>query len=198
MPSLKEEVYAVLRGNLVAVDPSYADKDVVLCPICRRGIRQAEVHAGGIEHIIPQVAANKDSSDYKARATLSQRCGITLLCRQERVCKSDGYVSKDGCNGLKGRFYDRLFKDFFDDGPRRREELTHQHGVRILMMGYWRHFNSSVTSSFCAAKWMRSASSLTTRMSRKRPTWIRPCTVWPRAAPYCSSQSRASRSCGAA
>jgi hypothetical protein len=136
MPSLNEEVYAVLRENLVAVDPGYAEKDVVLCPICLRGIGQAEVLVGGIEHIIPRVVADEDSVDDKARATRNQRCGITLLSRQQRVCKSDGYVSKGGCNGLKGRLYDRLFKGFFDDGPHSREKLAHQHGVGILMMGY--------------------------------------------------------------
>jgi hypothetical protein len=136
MASLKEEVYAVLRENLIAVEPRYAGNDVVLCPICLREVTQTEVLAGGIEHIIPQVVAKEDPVDDKARATLNQRCGITLLCRQERSCKCDGHMSKDGCNGLKGRFYDRLFKGLFDDGPHGQEELTHRHGVGILTMGY--------------------------------------------------------------
>lgn len=136
MPSLKEEVYKVLRENLVAVDPSYACKNVVLCPICLREVTRAEVLEGGIEHIIPQVVAKEDAGYEKAHATLNQRCGITMLCRQERVCRSDGYVSKDGCNGLKGRLYDKLFKNLFDDRPHRKDELTHRHGVGILTMGY--------------------------------------------------------------
>lgn len=136
MTSLNEQVFEVLYENLVAVDSSYAGKDMVLCPVCLREIPLAEVLAGGIEHIIPQVAAKEDSTIDKKQATLNQRCGITLLCRQSRACKSDGKMSEDGCNGMKGRLYDRLFKNLFDDSPHATEDLTHAHGVGILVMGY--------------------------------------------------------------
>lgn len=136
MPSLKEEVYDVLYENLVAVRPHFAGKGVVLCPICFREITRADVLTRGIEHIVPQVVAHKDGVDDKAIATFNQRCGITLLCRQERLCNSDGKYIKDGCNGLKGRLYDRLFRDLFEDGPHQPDELTHRHGVGILLMGY--------------------------------------------------------------
>jgi hypothetical protein len=142
MPSLNEEVYAVLRENLLSIDQSYSSEEVVLCPICLRKVNRAQVLAGGIEHIIPQVVANNDPADEKARATRNQRCGITLLCRQSRRCKSDDYLSKNGCNGLKGRLYDRLFKKLFDDQPRSANELTHRHGVAILIMGYLAAFQS--------------------------------------------------------
>jgi len=103
MPGLKEEVFEILRENLLAVKPEYASKDVVLCPLCLREITRVEALVSSVEHIIPQVATKGDTAKDRSLATKNQRCGITLSCRREWSCKSDGYISKDGCNGLKGR-----------------------------------------------------------------------------------------------
>jgi hypothetical protein len=42
MPGLKEEVFEILRENLLAVKPEYASKNVVLCPLCLREITWVE------------------------------------------------------------------------------------------------------------------------------------------------------------
>jgi len=76
---LNEEVYAVLRENLVAVKSSYAEKDVVLCPVCLREIGKAEVLKGGIEHIIPQVVANEDAPTTRHKL-LGTRDVASLCC----------------------------------------------------------------------------------------------------------------------
>lgn len=134
--SINEEAYEVLRENLVAVRPEFAARDVVLCPICQREVSRDAVIKGGVEHIIPQNVVSGDSADVASLGTKNQRCGITVLCREERACKSDGKISKDGCNGMKGRLYDRLFRRLFDTGAHARSELTHSHGVAVLIMAY--------------------------------------------------------------
>ena len=134
--SLREEAYDVLRENLVAVRPEFAAREVVLCPICQREISRDAVIRGGIEHILPQNVVKGDSADLILLGTKNQRCGITILCRDQRVCKSDGKISKDGCNGIKGRLYDRLFRGLFDTNTHTKSELRHSHGVAILIMAY--------------------------------------------------------------
>jgi hypothetical protein len=140
--SIKEEVYEVLHENLVAVRPDLRDKDCVLCPICLREISRYDVIMGGVEHIIPRTVVRNDNQSAARVGTKNQRSGITLLCRQSRLCASDGRESKDGCNGLKGKLYDRLFRNLFDDKPHSAAELIHGHGVSILVMAYLGAFQS--------------------------------------------------------
>ncbi|HEY0781581.1 MAG TPA: hypothetical protein VGE98_03935 [Thermoanaerobaculia bacterium] len=132
MPSLKEEVFTVLRENLLVVRPEYNDRDAVLCPICLREISRDEAMTGGVEHIIPRVATKGE----ECGGTTNQRSGITLLCRKQRNRKADGRVYKDGCNGMKGSTYDFIFARLLDRGEHQESELTHRHGVAILTMAY--------------------------------------------------------------
>lgn len=136
MVNLKEEVFNVLRENLVAFKPEYRDKDVVLCPICLREITREQAISGGIEHIIPQSVAERDSEAYKSVATKNQRCGITLLCREQRQLKSGGKDRDQGCNGIKGSFYDFSFKILLDNQAHTQDQTTHRNGVAILIMAY--------------------------------------------------------------
>jgi hypothetical protein len=134
--SLKTEVFEMLRQNLISVRPEYGSKDVVLCPICMREIPRQAVQDGGIEHVIPENVVKLDNTNISGLGTQNQRCGITLLCRQARTCKSDDTTSHDGCNGLKGKLYDRLFRNLFDEQGHRPTEFIHRHGVGILVMAY--------------------------------------------------------------
>lgn len=52
------------------------------------------------------------------------------------MCKSNGKMYENGCNGLKGSFYDRLWKKHWGNRPIDRKELTRRHGVSILIMAY--------------------------------------------------------------
>lgn len=134
--SLNEELYNVLHSDLVDVKPEYQDRDGILCPICLREITKDEVIQFGIEHIIPKNIIKNDSPEKKKLGTLNQRCGITILCRQERICKYDGKIVKDGCNSLKGKIYDRLWKQHWHGDQLDQSHLSHRHGVSILIMAY--------------------------------------------------------------
>ena len=43
---------------------------------------------------------------------------------------------------MKGQLYDRLFKNLFDTNVHARSDLTHSHGVAILIMAYLGAFQS--------------------------------------------------------
>lgn len=133
---INEEVFDVLHDNLVAVKHEYSGKNVILCPICLREMNKSEVIGGGIEHIIPQNVVRDDPKEMKRLGTKNQRCGVTVLCRRPRPCKANGRECKEGCNGLKGRFFDRLYTRKLNYIQISSEELTHRHGVAILVMAY--------------------------------------------------------------
>lgn len=150
--SIKEEIFDVLRRNLVATFPFYASKEVVLCPVCFTEITKDEVLRGALEHIIPQNVVGSDPESLRIFSK-NQRCGITVLCRQRRIWGNDityklgerslhaqikwsDKLAEQGCNGLKGSLYDRLFRGLLDDKPHDSNKLTARHRVAILMMGY--------------------------------------------------------------
>lgn len=134
--SIASQVFDAPRCDLLAYRTDLSDKEVVLCPICLREVAKGDFLRDGLEHILPRNVIAKDSAEKKRLGTLNQRCGVTLLCRQERKCRSDGRPARQGCNGLKGQLYDRLFRNLLDDSPHVPAELTHRHGVGILLMAY--------------------------------------------------------------
>lgn len=134
--SLNEEVYDVLHENLVAVRSAYNGRPVVLCPICLREIHRDDVIRWGVEHIIPKNVISGDHPRVAQHGTKNQRCGITFLCRNPRACRSNAKMAHDGCNGLKGQLYDRLFRGLFDESYHSPYELTPRHGAAILIMAY--------------------------------------------------------------
>lgn len=134
--SLNEQVFDALYANLCHARPQYVGKDVILCPICLREIKKGAVLSGGVEHIVPRVLIKGDNLSKKNLGTLNQRCGITILCRESRTSKMTGAVSSDGCNGMKGKLYDRLCKQHWGDKQIDPENLKHRHGVSILVMAY--------------------------------------------------------------
>ena len=134
--SLNKDAFKVLHEDLANVRSEFSNKDRILCPLCLREITKIEVLESGIEHIIPKNIIRVDCEDKKQLGTINQRCGITVLCRQKRECKSDLKVSKNGCNGLKGRLYDRLWQKHWQDDKINPNDFTHRHGVSILIMAY--------------------------------------------------------------
>jgi len=134
--SIASQVFDALRCDLLAHRTDLSDKEVVLCPICLREVSKDDFLRGGLEHILPRNVTTRDSAEKKQLGSSNQRCGVTLLCRQERECRSDGRPAHQGCNGLKGQLYDRLFRNLLDDSPHVPDELTHRHGVGILLMAY--------------------------------------------------------------
>ena len=55
--NMRQEVFEILRMNLVAVKPDYNAKEIVLCPICLNEVSKDEViNGGGFEHIVPQMS----------------------------------------------------------------------------------------------------------------------------------------------
>ncbi|GEM_PF-3194007 len=140
--SLEERIFNILREDIVRVKPEYASEDIILCPICLCKIDRTEILRGGIEHIIPQNVVKKDQNSMKADVSKNFRTGVTALCRKSRVIKGDGHSSKDGCNGYKGKAYDRLFQNLFDFERHAPFELAHRHGVAILIMAYLAAFQT--------------------------------------------------------
>lgn len=150
--SLKKELFKLLHENLVATFPSYASKEVVLCPVCFTEITENEVLGGALEHIVPTNIVNEDPDCIKF-ATKNQRSGLTVLCRKRRIwgnqttydfgerdwniqIKWSNKVANQGCNGLKGSLYDRVFCGLLDDTSHNLLELTNRQKVATLMMGY--------------------------------------------------------------
>ena len=134
--SIPSQVFDVLQRDLVKVRPELIGRNVVLCPICLREISEQEVIKGGAEHIIPRNVIRKDDANKRILGSKNQRCGITVLCRTPRICQSNGKLATEGCNGLKGQIYDRLFADLLDDEAHDTHELTCRHKVAILVMAY--------------------------------------------------------------
>ena len=101
--SFQKQLFRILRDNLVSERPEYADREVILCPLCRREMRFEDVES--LEHILPQKAL-KDDPPYVSSMSLSQRAGLTVLCRTPRRtgCGKD---APQGCNGWKGQIYDQ-------------------------------------------------------------------------------------------
>jgi len=141
--SIPEQTFDALHRNLVEKNVAYSDRDVVLCPICLREISRDYFLASGVEHILPRNILKDDDKGKRRLGSINQRAGITVLCRQERTCVSDGKACVDGCNGLKGRLYDRLYKGLLDDADHADANLMHRHSVAILVMAYlgaFQHF----------------------------------------------------------
>lgn len=134
--SITKQTFDVLHKNLSDLRPEYANRNTILCPICLTDIPESEMFCNSVEHIIPQNVIKDDEPRNLQLGTLNQRCGITILCRKKRTAKNDNRVLSNGCNGMKGSLYDRLFKNLFDEQRHERSELTHRHGVAILLMGY--------------------------------------------------------------
>jgi hypothetical protein len=70
--------------------------DGVLCPLCLLPKSHDELT---LEHIIPRRALTHDPASLRKLYSLSDRSGLTLLCRD--------------CNGLKGRYYDPMIERIF-------------------------------------------------------------------------------------
>ena len=131
-PSYRERLFHILRGNLVCERPEYADREVILCPLCLRDLRFDDVRS--VEHILPENAL-KDDPLFVRQVSLSRRAGLTVLCRTSRAvgCGKD---APEGCNGWKGQAYDRLFKGMLAGQQIPPHKLTLRRKVAVLTMAY--------------------------------------------------------------
>lgn len=150
--SIKEKIFNSLHQNLVETFPFYASKEVVLCPVCFTEITKEDVFKGALEHIIAENIIRNDCDEAKITTT-NQRCGLTVLCRKPRFWGGKSSISMDGqtfnvmlelgnkeakqgCNGLKGQLYDRLFRGLLDDKQHDSKQISIRHRVAVLMMAY--------------------------------------------------------------
>ncbi len=125
--NIRQEVFEVLRENLVAVRPDYNAKDIVLCPICLTEVSRKEViKGGGFDHIVPQNVAKNDPPELTGVGTncitKNQRCGVTVLCRR--------------CNSLKGSQYDTHIGFWLNGANHEATPLSHRQWVAMLIMAY--------------------------------------------------------------
>lgn len=111
--------------------PWFADCDLLLCPTCLRRIPFEEF---SLEHIIPQQALGGDHKTAQEAVTRNQRSCLTLQCSKRLVIK-DKLIAEKGCNGWKGKHFDRFIRQILQ-GRMDRMDVTTRHNVALLAFGY--------------------------------------------------------------
>lgn len=131
VPGLKDMLWHKMRDDLKSLVPWFADNDLLLCPTCCRPIGYQDF---SVEHIIPQQAVANDPAGARAAIPRNERSGMTLLCRKPLVYK-DKRVPGNGCNGWKGKYYDRFLKDIIRPGFLNRQ-FNSRHHIALFSAGY--------------------------------------------------------------
>ena len=131
-PALKDKLWHDMRADLSTYIPEVADTDLLMCCTCGRFLPYS---AFTIEHLIPQQAVKDDPPEVKARLTIAQRSGVTLLCQSPLALKRH-QVARLGCNAWKGRFYDTALREIFNGrvfhDPRAQPSSLHNTAVQNL------------------------------------------------------------------
>jgi 5-methylcytosine-specific restriction endonuclease McrA len=107
LPQTESKIFFSMWSELVRLGRLPGERHV-LCPLCLKAVTQSDLT---LEHIIPQRAVKHDPKKLRDRHPVSNRSGLTLLCRD--------------CNGLKGRFFDPMIEKMFKESsfsPRPNEE----------------------------------------------------------------------------
>jgi hypothetical protein len=131
LPGEREKIWHRMRDDLKSLVPWFADYDLLLCPTCLRHITFEEF---SLEHIIPQQALDEDYETARDAVTRNQRAGLTLLCSKRLVVK-DKLIVEKGCNGWKGKHFDRLIRQILQ-GRMDKMDVTTGHNVALLALGY--------------------------------------------------------------
>lgn len=131
IPGLKELLWHRMREDLKSLVPWFADNDLLLCPACCRRLRFDEF---SVEHIIPQQALASDPKDVRDAIPQNQRSGMTLLCRRPLIMKGKT-VSGSGCNGWKGKYYDRFLRELLQ-ADFTKKQISSRHQVALFSAGY--------------------------------------------------------------
>jgi hypothetical protein len=131
LPGEKEKIWHRMRDDLKSLSPGFAEDDLLLCPTYLRRITFKEF---SLEHIIPQQALDEDHETARDAVTRNQRSGLTLLCTKRLVIK-DKLIAEKGCNGWKGKHFDRFIRQILQ-GRMDKMDVTTRHNVALLALGY--------------------------------------------------------------
>lgn len=131
LPGEKEKIWHRMRDDLKSLAPWFADYDLLLCPTCLRHITFEDF---SLEHIIPQQALAHDHQTARDAVARNKRSGLTLLCRKRLIIK-DRVIAENGCNGWKGKNYDRPIQQVIQAQPDK-IEFTGRHQISMFILGY--------------------------------------------------------------
>jgi hypothetical protein len=130
LPDTKRLLWTEMRADLVKYVPWFADNELLLCPICCRALKFEQF---SLEHVIPQQAVNSDPLEVRQAISKGQRSGLTLLCKETIIV--DGKSFPNGCNGWKGRHFDKKIGETLRLGGMPRH-FSNVHLIAFLMVGY--------------------------------------------------------------
>ena len=133
--SIKEKLWHTMRHDLQSYAPQIGQNNLLMCCTCGRFLPYEDF---SLEHIIPQQALADDPKQVKANpdTTTNVRSGNILLCNKPILIK--GYKpTNNGCNGWKGRHYDRLTREVLNG--------------RIISHGHKAFTNDYIIALLCTA-----------------------------------------------
>jgi hypothetical protein len=135
MASIEDKLWHKMRGDLAQYAPEIAGNRLLMCCACGRRLPREEFD---LEHLIPQQALKQDPDLVRANpgSPANVRAGNLLLCKTPLILKGKR-VYGNGCNGWKGRFYDKAISELVSGSALEpRGELTDRHIIAALSLGY--------------------------------------------------------------
>ena len=132
--SIKEKLWHSMREDLAQYLPAGSQGNTLMCPACGRFLPFEDF---SLEHIIPNQALAHDPAGARAVLTANERSGNILLCNNMLRVR-DRVASGNGCNGWKGRYYDKPLREVFTGkAASGRTNQTHElHLVALLCAAY--------------------------------------------------------------
>jgi hypothetical protein len=133
----KEVVWSRLQSDFRRFRPDTIDR--VPCPLCGR-MKPSDQFT--IEHILPQNTVKLDPEAvrdpaFETHVPKDTRAQTTLLCGSPLLL--NGTLYPHGCNGLKGRLYDREITRMLDGKPKKGVTVTQHNALKIV--GYLAMFS---------------------------------------------------------
>jgi hypothetical protein len=135
MAGNEEKLWHKLRGDLARYAPEMTANHLLMCCACGRLLPR---EAFNLEHLIPQQALKRDPDVVRANTVTPKnvRAGNLLLCQKRLILKGK-VASPNGCNGWKGRYYDKSISELVSgsalEPPGR---ITDRHIIAALSLGY--------------------------------------------------------------
>lgn len=131
-PALKERLWHDMRTNLAQYDLETNNNELLRCCICGRLL---EFKDFSLEHIIPQQALDNDPTEIKSLLPRNMRSKNILLCKSPLRIKNTTHAN--GCNGWKGRFYDKPIKEIFSGRLNEKNaNITSRHTISAAIIAY--------------------------------------------------------------
>jgi len=105
-PHIKETLFLEMERDLQQIAPNLIGSGKLICCICGRLLPRRHFT---LEHIVPQQLVKSDPAQVR-HISKNKRSGLTLLCNYS-LGGAGTVKSQNGCNGWKGRFFDRKTRE---------------------------------------------------------------------------------------